>query len=135
MQHELLIDGSRFCDYQGFVAEFNRAYLAVFGGSPWDGDDLNDFDDFVEAAGQRLTIRWINSQKSISDLGHAEMADYWSKAMASIPGWALAAASHQHMVRRHQEMIDQAAAGQGRTLFEWLVFQIRSNEHVDLKLE
>ena len=48
MQHEMIIDGGRFCDYEGFVGEFNRAYLAVFGGPPWDGEDFNDLDDFLD---------------------------------------------------------------------------------------
>ena len=47
MQKELVIDGARFCDYEGFVEEFNRAYVSVYGGLPWDGDDIVDFHDPV----------------------------------------------------------------------------------------
>ena len=145
MKHELLIDGGRFCDYDGFVEEFNRADLAAFGGPPWDGVSFIDFDDFLkaaaEAAGGRVTIRWINSRKSMSDLGHEEMAKLWSRKRAQVPAWAFSPASTELLSRGYQERIDQATAGQGRTLFEWLVWQIREcvddngDELVDLKLE
>ena len=145
MQHGLLIDGDRFCDYDGFVEAFNRAYLAAFGGPPWDGVSFVDFDDFLkaaaEAAGGRVTIRWINSRKSRSELGHGEMAKLWSRKLAHIPRWAFSPPGNELLSRGYRERIDQAAAGQGRTLFEWLVWQIREcvdddgAELVDLKLE
>jgi hypothetical protein len=138
---ELVIDGDRFSDYDGFVEEFNRTYLAAFGGAPWDGVSFIDFDDFLKAAGDRVTIRWINSQKSMSDLGHEEMARLWSRKLAHIPAWAFSPASNELLSRGYQEKIDQAAAGQGTTLYEWLVWQIREcvddqgSEMIDLELE
>ena len=132
MQHEIVIDGGRFCDYEGFVGEFNRAYLAVFGGPPWDGEDFNDFDDFLETPGERLTIRWMNSQKSMSDLGHEEMARFWSRWLARCR------TEFPRLISMHQdyeEKIDRATAGRGETLFDWLVVQLCYDEHVELKLE
>lgn len=123
MQHELIIDGNRFSDCDGFVEEFNRAYLALLGGMPWEGN-FHRFAEFLEAvlgnSGAPLTIRWLNSRKSSVDLGHEQMAEY---------------------CLRHK--LDQARVGQGRTLFEWLVWQVHGDGNdradvddlVELKLE
>jgi hypothetical protein len=141
MQHELVIDGARFDNYDGFVEEFNRAYLAAFGGAPWDGVSFVDFDDFLTAVKGQLTIRWINSEKSKSDLGHEEMAKHWSRRFAAIPAWSFSPATNEILSRDYQERIDQATAGQGRTLYEWLVWQISGSVDDDgealvtLKLE
>lgn len=132
MPHELEIDGDRFRDYDGFVAEFNRAYLAVFGGRPWDGADFNDLDTFLEAPGERLTIRWRDSARSRSDLGHDAMARFWSRSLAS----CRTEFPHQAAIHRdYQEKIDDAAAGRGPTLFDWLVEQLDHEEYVELILE
>jgi hypothetical protein len=141
MKHELIIDGSHFSDYAGFVQEFNRAYVALFDGPTWDGESFDDFDDFLEAArdttGERLTIRWLNSQKSRADFGYEAMAAYWSWALERVPVGALSPAGYELLSRRHHERIDRARAGHGRTLFEWMVWQItdHGDELVDLKLE
>jgi hypothetical protein len=140
MQHELVVDGTRFSDYDGFVREFNRAYLAVFGGPPWDGE-ISDLHDLLESAregaGECLTIRWINSKKSSADLGHEEMAEFCLQYIASIPEGVFSPASYRLVHGWNQESLDQARAGQGRTLFEWLVWQMTGDddEPVDLELE
>jgi hypothetical protein len=131
MQPELLIDGGRFCDYDGFVAEFNRACLAAFGGPAWDGEDFNDLDDLLEAAGGRLTIRWVRSRKSASDLGHEAMARFWSRALAGCRArFPRMASLHED----YQEKVDRATAGQGPTLFDWLAAQFRDSD-AEVKLD
>jgi hypothetical protein len=147
MSNELLIDGERFRDYAGFVAELNRAYSAAFGDPPWDGecfDDFCDLDDFffdlfdsfdekLAGSGKRLTVRWVNSERSKAELGHREMVEYWSRSLAGIPD-GVTPACRQLITERYQALLDEAAVGRGRTLFEWLVFQI-GDGLVDLSLE
>jgi hypothetical protein len=146
MPQELLIDGSRFCDYEGFVEEFNRAYMAAFGASPpdanapWDGE-ISDLHDLIETTGEgggeRLTIRWIHSRKSASELGHGEMAEFWRRSVARIPAAVFSPDAYQLVYGWNQERLDQAEAGRGRTLFEYLVWQMSGDgdDLVDLKLE
>lgn len=131
MPHELLIDGNRFRDYDGFVAEFNRAYVTVFGGPPWNGDDLNDLDDFLAAPAEGLSVRWVNSRTSAAELGHAAMAAYWSRALEGCR------AELPHVPSLHsgyEEKIVEATAGRGPTLFDWLVTQLTA-ENVGLTLD
>lgn len=148
MQQELIIDGSQFSDYEGFVEEFNRAYLPMFGEPPWDGASFLELDEYLEAAqganGERVSLRWINSQKSRSDLGHEEMAKFWLRTIAKIPRWSFSPAGNEFIRRGYEELLGQARAGQGRTLFEWIVWQISGDDSddgeryetiVDLKLE
>jgi hypothetical protein len=136
MAIELIIDGNHIRDYDSFVREFNRAYLAVFGGVPWDGvpwdGEIADLHELLgtdgEAVGERLSIRWVNSQKSRSELGHEQMAEYWLRSLASIPEAAFSPSSYQLVYGWKQERLNQARAGEGRTLFEYLVWQIRGDE-------
>jgi hypothetical protein len=146
MSLEMMIDGARFCDYAGFVEEFNRAYALAVGASTsdwnasWDGDitDLHELlEATIEVRGKPLTIHWTNSQKSIFDLGHREMAEFWRQSIESIPAAVFSPASYQLVHGWNQERLDQAETGQGRTLFEYLVWQIRGDgeDLVELKLE
>lgn len=130
--HEILINGNHFRDYAGFVEEFNRAYLAVYDGPPWDGKDFNDLDDFLESPGERLSIRWMNSEKSRADLGHEAMRAFW---LQSLERCRMELPQARFMHEQLLERIDQANAGHGSTLFDWLVDQLRDYEHVDLRLE
>jgi hypothetical protein len=131
-EYELVIDGDRFCDYDGFVEEFNRAYVPMFGGPPWDGDDLADFHEMLEGTGGRLTVRWLNSQKSAAVMGHEALKKLWVRDLEEtkkrLPGF-----DYLHGIQ--QTRIDEAAAGNGKTLFEWLVFQFGDDELVNLRLE
>jgi hypothetical protein len=146
MQHELVIDGSRFRDYDGFVEEFNRAYVAAFGGRSWNGEYILDFCDLLEAAQdateERLAIRWTHSAKSISELGYAEMAKYWSRKLALLARCEFSPSGYEAICRGYLDRLDQAKVGQGRTLFEFLVWQLRGDgddpgdgDYVDLTLE
>lgn len=131
MTLELVIDGGRFRDYDGFVAELNRAYVAAFGGTPWNGEDFNDLDDFLNAPAERLSIRWTECRKSAAELGYDAMAACWSQSLsrcrAAFPD---VPSLHQD----YQAKLDDAVAGRGPTLFDWLVIQL-SPENVDLTLE
>jgi hypothetical protein len=127
MRPELIIDGARFSDYEGFVAEFNRAYLAAFSGPPWEGD-ISDLQDLLEAAreetGEPVTIRWIRAEKSRADLGHEQMAEVSLRQMASIPTDVFSPEGYELVHGWARRRLHQAQVGEGRTLFEWLVWQM-----------
>ncbi|MCC2668902.1 MAG: hypothetical protein K0Q72_1373, partial [Armatimonadetes bacterium] len=98
---------------------------------------LVDFHDLVEAAQdateEPLTIRWIHSEKSISELGYEEMAKYWSRKLALLATCGFSPSGYEAICRGYLERLDLAKAGQGRTLFEFLVWQLRgdSDDPVD----
>ena len=131
MAVELVIDGGKIDDYDGFVREFNHAYLDVFDGPPWDGEisDLHELLDAVEEVdGERLIVRWLNSQRSRYVLGHEQMAEFWSRSLAKIPKDVFSPDGFQLVHGWRTESLEQAKAGLGRTLFEYLVWQIRGDE-------
>jgi hypothetical protein len=128
----VVIDGSRFADYLGFVTEFNRSYLAVFAGPPWDGDDFNDLDELLEVPPERYVIRWINSAKSRTDLGYQAMVDFKRRRLEACQA---AFPSVGFMQDEYRDQIAAASAHQGPTLFDYLVDQLEYEEHCDLILE
>ena len=145
MVSEFIIDGRRIRDYDGFVHEFNRGYAAAFGserwdGLPWDGE-ISDLHELLEAAeeaadlatGERLSIRWLNSRESRSVMGHEHMVQFWTRSLERIPESAFSPASYQLVCGWQQERLRQARAGEGRTLFEYLVWQIRGDDDEDVR--
>lgn len=128
----VVIDGSRFADYSGFVNEFNRGYMAVFAGPPWDGDDFDDLDELLELPPERYVIRWINSAKSRTDLGYQAMIEFkrhrLESCQATFP-------SVGFMQDEYRDAIAAASAHQGATLFDYLVDQLKYEEYCDLILE
>jgi hypothetical protein len=70
------VDGRKFSDYGGFIAEFNRQ---VFGDhKTWSGN-LDQFDDMLQggfgtpSSDEHFTIQSENADKSRKDLGHSAM--------------------------------------------------------------
>jgi len=119
------IDGERFNNFTGFIAEFNRGFVSLVGGK-WNGN-LDAFTDYLSWADQRSTIRWLHSEKSRSDLGHDAMAEWLSGNLLRC---------HSSNRSSVQIRLEKAENGMGQTLFEWLVEIIRENaEYIDLKLE
>jgi hypothetical protein len=119
------IDGERFDDFTGFVAEFNRSFVSHVGGN-WKGN-LDAFNDYLSWGDQRSTIRWLHSEKSRTDLGHEAIAAWLSDNLLRC-----------HPTNRSavQDRLKKAENGLGPTLFEWLVEIIEENtEYVELKLE
>ncbi|MFN3151918.1 hypothetical protein [Bremerella sp.] len=119
------IDGERFDDFPGFIAEFNRGFVSHVGGQ-WNGN-MDAFNDYLYWGDQGSTIRWMHSNKSRDDLGHDAMAQWLAENLLRC-----------HPANRSsvQARLDQARNGLGPTLFEWLVEIIDENsEFVDLVLE
>lgn len=126
--HEIVIDGTRFHDYVGFVEEFNRGALGLFGEPAWDGEDWDAFDDMVESLGSRLTIRWTHSEKSRSDLGYRQRAERLQNTVDEARSIGV------YVLPELLEGIDDANAGRGWTEFDWLI-DLLSHENVDFELE
>ena len=113
-----------FSDFAGFIIEFNRGFVSHVGGD-WNGN-LDAFNDYLSWADDRCTIRWLNADKSQTDLGHSAMAD-----------WLTGNLTRCHPTNRAgvQQRLDAATAGSGQTLFDWLVVIIRENsDFVELQL-
>ncbi len=119
------IDGANFSDFAGFIAEFNRGFISHVGGD-WKGN-LDAFNDYLSWADGRCTIRWANSAKSQSDLGHEAMADWLVNNLTSF---------HSSNLAGVQQRVDTAHSGMAQTLFDWLTEIIRENsDYVDLELK
>jgi hypothetical protein len=118
------IDGANFSDFAGFIAEFNRGFVSHVDGD-WNGN-LDAFNDYLSWPDDRCTIRWLNADKSQADLGHCAMAD-----------WLVENLTRCHPSNRAgvQQRLDDAIAGSGQTLFDWLLEIIRENsDFIELQL-
>jgi hypothetical protein len=128
---DLIIDGTQFSDYAGFVRELNRAMALCFPNGLWDGQDFNDLDNLLESP-ERYSIRWLNSATSRDVLGHDLMEVFWSDALIrcreSFPAMTT-------LHKEYEDKVELAAAGVGRTLFDYLVEQLTYPEYCDLILE
>jgi hypothetical protein len=123
----LTIDGSKFSDFKGFVAEFN---VKVFGDDKtWSGslDQLNDMlRGGYGTPDEPFSIRWIHSKKSRVDLDHKAMLDWLEKGRKIV---------HPSNVDRWEKMIEVAQSNRGETIFLILVDVIVRQEHIVLILE
>lgn len=127
------LDGKKFSDFAGFVAEFNRGFVSkLYPDAPrWDGD-LDYLDELLELppGEEPYVIRWRNSSKSRTDLDHAVMADHWR-------GWLTQC--HPVMREGFESRFDEANRGVGMTMFDWLVHNFRqpdeNGNYVELLLE
>lgn len=75
--HEIIIDGSRFDDIEGFYNEIDRLFTKDL---PWKtGHTLDAFNDLLRGGfgvheyGQPLRIKWLHYSKSKEDLGQMMM--------------------------------------------------------------
>ena len=75
--HEIIIDGSRFDDIEGFYNEIDRLFTKDL---PWKtGHNLDAFNDLLRGGfgvheyGQPLRIKWMHYSKSKEDLGQLMM--------------------------------------------------------------
>lgn len=117
---ELVLDGRRISCFADFVTEFNRAFGEIHGGPEWSGEDFNELDDFLEHA-TPVTLRWTHSDESRKRLGYRAMTEWWKaslgRSMKNFP-------THEFMHERSKQGIDESETNQGRTLFEYICWQI-----------
>ena len=75
---EVIIDGNRFSDIEGFYTEIDRLLTRAL---DWKtGHNLNAFNDLLRGGfgfheyGEELHVTWINASKSKKDLGYEAAA-------------------------------------------------------------
>ncbi len=113
----LVIDGSRFTDFEGFAAEFSR----LLAGVSWAGN-LDAFDDILGGGfgtpDGGFVLRWEHAESSRRALGHTATAA-WLRSMLRTC----------HPSNRAEVAARLADAGEGRgpTLFDEVVEIIRGH--------
>lgn len=113
----LVIDGSRFEDFEGFAHEFS----ALLDSWRWSGN-LDAFNDILRGGfgtpDDGFVLRWLHSERSRQALG-------WQATEA----WLLQTLEKCHPSNRPrlQRELDQARRQEGTTLFDWIVEIIREH--------
>lgn len=117
---ELVLDGRCISCFGDFVTEFNRCYCRIYGGPEWSGLDFNELDDFLEHAAP-VTLRWTHSEVSRKNLGYRAMREWWidslNRSRNKFP-------THEFMHEWCSQGIHESESNQGRTLFEYICWQI-----------
>ena len=114
---ELVVDGARFSDLDGFASEFSR----LLSGYTWRGnlDALNDvLRGGYGTPADGWILRWLNSETSREALGHPETARRLERLLPSVDPSNHAA---------FQTRLDAARRGEGPTLFDEIVTIIREH--------
>ena len=120
-----VIDGDNFTDFDSFTKEFTRVLCSQFGAN-WRGH-LDAFNDFLYWPERPYVLVWKSVERSRAALGHGEMVKWLEERIKNC---------HPTGVPHFQERLDAARAGQGPTMFDFLVEIIRDNEEfVELRLE
>ena len=129
-----LIDGNDFSTLEEFAALFSKTLLKDY---TWYGN-LDAFNDILRGdfgtPEEGFILVWKNSAKSKQDLGYAETARWYKKALKSC---------HPSNISRFRKGLKSAKKSSGETVFDWLVEIIQdhgpngseSEDGVILKLE
>ncbi|KAL6078739.1 Barnase inhibitor [Balamuthia mandrillaris] len=120
------LDGNRIEDLDSFYDEVARQLLSP--GISW-GRNLSALDDILRGGfgtpeGTVWRIRWVNSQRSRQQLGHAALARWLEQGLTRV---------HPSNRKLWEERLAEARAGRGETLFDKLVEVIR--DHAPRSLE
>ena len=123
-KRKYVIDGAKFDDFSGFIAEFNRMYVIKVGGL-WNGN-LDAFNDYL-AWDTSYVLKWRNSEKSRHDLGHKEMAIWLEGNLTTC---------HPLNQASVRQRLQKANRKEGQTMFGFIVEIILGNsDWVDLRLD
>lgn len=112
-----VIDGAAFDDFDGFVGEFNTLLCH----HTWNGN-LDAFNDILRGGfgtpETTWTLRWVDSERSRSVLGHPAMAHWLRRTLQSC-----------HPTNRAgiEARLRAAQRGEGETLFDLIVEIIREH--------
>jgi hypothetical protein len=113
----LVIDGSKFSDFDGFVREFSR----LLRGHIWRGN-LDAFNDLLRGGfgtpANGWTLRWLNSDSSRAALGYDETISRLERLLL---------ASHPSNRSDFEARISCARRREGPTLFDEIVDIIRQH--------
>lgn len=122
---EYTLDGRKITTLETFYAEIGRA---LAGGQPW-GENLDALNDVLRGGcglvPEAFCLIWYHADHSQAALGYSETVRQLTQQLRDCPptvliktAWALRA----------------ALRGQGPTVYDWLVTQIRAHPHIELVL-
>src|SRR5262249_17967127 len=119
----ITIDGRRFTDFEGFVAEAKEAFSGKVDWL-WNGN-LDAFDTLLDEVEGRYGLVWPRADLSRHCLGHQSMIRWRAGSIQRC---------HPDNIMAVAERLRLARLGQGPTLFDWLVEIIRGHGQVELFL-
>ncbi|MGK6340631.1 ribonuclease inhibitor [Chryseobacterium sp. DT-3] len=125
----ITINGSHFSDLPGFYDEVSSVLMKD---TDWKIGTLDGFDDIlyggfgVFESGEKIEIRWKESQKSKEDLGLESTRNFYQNKIRQ---------GKPFNIELMQEKLDDLLSGNGQTLFEILVEIIESHKNITLILE
>ena len=129
----LIIDGSRFDDFDGFAREFSRLLRDY----TWHGS-LDAFNDILRGGfgtpEDGFVLRWLNSARSRQALGWEATIAWYERTLTTC---------HPNNREHFRAELDRARRHEGTTLFDWIVEIIldhglggdQSGNNVHLELE
>ena len=130
MKIEVIIDGMAFSNLSEFYDEIEAKLTRDLN---WRiGRNLNAFNDVlrggfgVGADDDQLTIIWVNSEKSRSDLGFDETVKYLKANLLTC---------HPTNVSKVEQEIALAEDQKGYTLFDTIISIIHGYPHIELILD
>jgi RNAse (barnase) inhibitor barstar len=124
------LDGNKFDDLSGFYNEVKENFCPDLDGF---GRNLDAFDDVlyggfgVYGYEEKIKVIWINSQKSMNDLGY-------DATMAKLIEWSKSEHPHvsnEEYDRHMNEKIDELKKYKKPTLYNTIVEIIKRHEHID----
>lgn len=130
MAIEIILDGNKFETLAGFYDEVEHKMTK---GLDWKiGRNLDAFNDVLRGGfgihehEEPIVIRWINSEKSRSDLGKNETVKYTEQMLQNC---------HPDNIPWIKEELENLKNDEGTLLFDIIVEITRGHEHIQLKLE
>jgi len=125
----IAINGNHFSDLSGFYDEVSSVLMK---NADWKVGTLDGFDDILYGGfgafenGERIEIRWKESQKSKEELGQESTRNFYQNKIRQ---------GKPFNAELIQKKLDDLLAGKGQTLFEILVEIIESHKNITLILE
>ena len=132
MRREIIIDGCRFDDIEGFYCEIDRLLTKDL---TWKtGHNLDAFNDLLRGGfgvheyNEPILLIWKNFKKSSRDFGYKATVKHYEEMLAKC---------HPTNISRVQILLDDAKSNTGKTLMDNIVEIIlnTNNSGHDCKLE
>ena len=111
---QLLIDGSRFEDLEGFWDEVERTW-AVTPGS-W-GRNVDAFEELAHSTPEGSVVRWIDAARSRTVLGHPATVQWLEQRLPKV---------HPSNRAEFSKRLEHARQARGETLFDMLIDVLES---------
>lgn len=111
---QLLIDGSRFEDLEGFWDEVQRAWGLAPGS--W-GRNVDAFEDIADSMPEGTVVRWVDASRSRVVLGHPATVRWLEERLPKV---------HPSNRAEFSKRLEHARQARGETLFDMLVDVLES---------